>query len=115
MLAFFCECLTDTSSGLGDRFMRFALLATLALDLKLTPVYEPSGLLANSTCGEHGSYAWAQEFFNWGEGMLRLDDIKDNSKLQHISFEVRLGHKALGIVSVHRLALSTSRSCSSSA
>jgi hypothetical protein len=72
--------------------MRFALLATLALDLKLTPVYEPSGLLADSTIGGHGTYPWDQEFFNWGEGMLRLDDIKDKSMLRHISFEVRLGH-----------------------
>jgi hypothetical protein len=86
-----CGHCTGTNTGLGDRFARFALLATLALDLKLTPVYEPSGLLANSTYGEHGTYPWAQEFFNWGEGMLRIDDIKDKSKLQHINFEVRLG------------------------
>jgi hypothetical protein len=69
--------------------MRYSLLTTLALDLQLTPVYEPDGLLSEGVDGAHGSYPWAQAFFNWGEGMLRLDDIDQRDKLQRIPFQVR--------------------------
>lgn len=86
-----CYC-TETNTGLGDRFLRYALLVTLALDRQLTPVYEPGGLLSEATEGAHGSYAWAQAFFNWGEGMLRLSDIDQREKFQmeRVPFQVRV-------------------------
>lgn len=83
---------TETNSGLGDRFLRYALLVTLALDRQLTPIYEPGGLLSEATDGAHGSYSWAQAFFNWGEGMLRLSDIdqREKFKMERVPFQVRV-------------------------
>lgn len=80
----------ETNSGLGNRFVRFSLLTSLALDLGLTPIYEPEGLRSEGVDGAHGNYPWAQDFLRWGDGMLRLADVEKDYKLVRIPFEVRV-------------------------
>jgi len=72
----------------------------VALDVGMTPAYNVSAWLADSSNGNHGNYPWVEDVFHMGSGMLPwsyvMETYKPAAGVYNVSTEPFLKGRAMG-------------------